>query len=393
MDTLKLDAMKHVQLVTLATWLTVSSIVAQEVKITHEGYGLTVPPDIEVTQVKDQGKTGTCWSFSTTSFIESEALRLNKGKHDLSEMYFVRMVYPQKADNYVRRHGQSTFGAGGLSHDIMKATTLYGMLPEAAYTGRPTNDAQHNHAELHTLLNGMLKNVVENKGGTLNLNWRSAYAGVLDSYLGPVPPSFEYQGKSVTPRQFADEVLGFEPENYLELTSFTHHPFYQSFVLEIPDNWANAQYHNVPLDELIAVLDHALDSGYTVVWDGDVSEKEFSHKNGIAVVPEKSWSEKNAQERARSFMSYEPEKNVTQEMRQHAFDNYATTDDHLMHIVGKVQDQRGITYYLTKNSWGTESKLGGYLFMSEAYVRLKTVALMVHREGIQASIAKKLSLD
>ncbi len=261
----------------IAILTTFGSLQAQEIKLSHEGYGLTVPADIQVTEVKDQGKTGTCWSFSTTSFIESEALRMNKGKHDLSEMYFVRMVYPQKADNYVRRHGKATFGAGGLSHDIMKATALYGMLPESVYSGLGQND-QHNHGELHAMLEGVVKNVVENNGGTLNLKWRQAYNGILDSYLGAVPEEFLHEGKKVSPQNFASDVLGFNPQNYVELTSFTHHPFYEPFILEIPDNWANASYYNLPLDELINVLDHALESGYTVVWDGDVSEKEFSHK-------------------------------------------------------------------------------------------------------------------
>ncbi len=369
----------------ISTW-------GQEITISHEGYGLTVSKDIQVTPVKNQGKTGTCWSFSTTSFIESEALRMNKGQHDLSEMYFVRQVYPTKADNYVRRHGNATFGAGGLSHDIMTAASRYGMMPESAYSGLPKGSLSHNHGELHNLLEGMVKNVVENKSGTLNPSWKQAYNAILDNYLGPVPDTFEYHGKTLSSQQFVSQELGFEPNNYFEFTSFQHHPYYKPFVLEIPDNWSNGMYYNLPLDELQRLLDHALDQGFTVVWDGDVSEKEFSHKNGIAIVPEKTWGNKSATERARSFMTYEPEIVVTPSIRQEAFDSYATTDDHLMHIVGKVTDARGIKYYLTKNSWGSESQMGGYLFMSESYIRLKTVAILVHKKAVPNNMAEAIGL-
>ncbi len=384
--------MKIKSILTILWWCTTATAYTQEINITHESYGLSVPQDISVTSVKDQGSTGTCWSFSTTSFIESEALRKNKGEHDLSEMYFVRQVYPHKADNYVRRHGNATFGDGGLSHDIMAAVAAYGMLPESVYSGLQAGSTRHHHGELHNLLLSLVKGVVDNKEGNINPQWKDACNAILDSYLGEIPKEFQYNGLKLDPLSYSQEVLGFNPYDYAEFTSFTHHPYYKKLILEIPDNWANASYYNLPLDEFQGLLDHALDQGYTVVWDGDVSEKEFSQKHGIAIVPQKSWEEKSTQERAQSFAAYEPEKVVTEKMRQEGFDSYATTDDHLMHIVGKVKDQRGITYYLTKNSWGSSNKFGGYLFMSEAYVQLKTIAFMVHKEAVPQGLAEKIEL-
>ncbi len=364
---------------------------AQEITFHNESSELKTQKIVKATSVKDQGKTGTCWAFSTTSFLESELLRMDKGEHDLSEMYFVRNIYPKKARKYVRMHGKYNFSDGGLSHDVMTAIKEYGIVPDEFYMGRESALVKYDHHELNDVLEGMLDGLLKNN--TLSGNWMKACDAVLDIYMGEKPETFRYENKTYTPQSFAEKALGIDPNNYIELTSFTGYPFYERNVLEIPDNWANAQYYNVPLDDFIDVMENALEKGYSIVWDGDVSEREFLHAKGIALVPETSWNDKTYEERMNTGKAYEPEKKVTQEMRQANFDSYTTTDDHLMHIIGLVQDDNGTKYFLTKNSWGADSnKLGGYLYMSEAYVKLKTVAIMVHRDGIPTKIAKKLDL-
>ncbi len=382
---------KHVSI--LLGILFASASIAQEISLGNQDYEVKVEKMVKATPVKDQENTGTCWSFSTASFLESEALRMNKGEYDLSEMYFVRHAYEAKADRYVRMQGKTNFGPGGLSHDVITVAREYGMVPENVYTGKASAQEPHDHAELQIVLEGMLSPLVEKASKPLSDHWKPALEGVLDAYLGQEPESFVYQNTAYTPQRFAEEAIGFNPDNYVEITSFTHHPYYQPMVLEIPDNWSAGLYYNVPLDELLEIMDYALEQGYSMTWDGDVSEEEFSHKNGMALVPEKAWHEKTAEEKRQTFQKYEPEKEITQEMRQEMFDNYQTTDDHLMHILGVVSDKHGNKYYLTKNSWGTESNgLGGYLYMSEAYVRLKSVSIMLHKDAIPAPIAQKLKL-
>lgn len=379
---------KIAQLVFVSFLLIANNLTAQNLNV--EGYQLTVKEQVKTTSVKSQGNTGSCWSFSTTSFIESEALRLGKGEHDLSEMYFVNKTYIKKAENYVRMHGHANFGEGSLSHDVIKAVKFSGMLPESAYTGKKQGEETHNHSEMFGMLEGILKSVAERR--EVSTTWKSAYNAILETYLGKVPEKFTYKGKEYTSETFGKEALGFNADDYIEITSYQHHPYYEQMVLEIPDNWSNGLYYNLPLSELEEVMDNSLKNGYSLVWDGDVSEKEFSHKNGIAIVPQKSWKEKTESEKKATFTAYEPEKTITPKMRQQSFDNYSTTDDHLMHITGIVKDGRGSKYYLTKNSWGTGNKLGGYLYMSQSYIRLKTVAILVHKDAIPKQIAKKLGL-
>jgi len=355
----------------------------------------TVEVKVPHTPVRDQYWTGTCWDFATTSFLEAESLRLGRGEFDLSEMHTVRHTYPAKARNYVRLSGGATFGQGGQAHDVIDAVARYGAVPEAAYSGLNIGERRHNHGELYAVLRGMLDAVLKRQGQRVTARWPEAVEAVLDAYLGRVPERFDYQGKSYTPRTFADEVLRLPLDRYVELTSYSHHPFHAPCRLEIPDNWSlNGNYYNLPLDELEAAIDHALRNGYTVVWDGDVSEKEFStRETGYAIVPQKSWEDKTQAEREAKPTAAEPELAITQELRQQTFDNQTTTDDHLMHLVGLARDSQGNKFYWVKNSGGTDRKNGGYLYMSRSYLRLKTVAVMLHRDALPGETAARLRLE
>ena len=355
------------------------------------GYIFERQIELPVLPAKNQARTGTCWSFATVSFIESELIRMGKGEHDLSEMFFVRYVYPEKADRYVRFHGNINFWQGSLSHDVMKVAEEYGFVPDVVYRGLEYGTDIHNHGELAAVLVAFIDGVLSRRGGVLTPVWMEAYNSILDVYLGEVPEQFTYNGQTYTPKSFMTE-MDFEPSEYVEITSFSHKPFYEKFVLEVPDNWAHELYYNLPLNEMMDVINYALANGYTIAWDGDVSERAFSHSNGLALVPEKTWEERSEEERRELFRSPQPEKSVTQESRQASFDNFSTTDDHLMHITGTARDQNGTLYYLTKNSYGETNDYDGFLYMSEPYVKKKTIAVMVHKDAIPPAIRTKLGL-
>ena len=354
------------------------SISAQvEVK---NGYGFKMEKTINCTPVKSQDRTGTCWSFATSSFLESEAIRMGHGSQDFSEMYVVRNVYKDKAKNYILRQGKANFSQGSLSHDLMRVIGEHGMVPESAYSGKLSGENTHNHSEMEAVLKGMLDGVLKQK--RLSRKWSKAFDKVVDVYLGEAPQQFTYEGSSHTAASYA-KAMGLDADNYINITSFTHHPFYKSFVLEIPDNYSNGSFYNLPIEDVQAIVNNALDKGYSVAWDGDVSEKGFSSKNGIAVVPADP-------EREDLFSKPGKEMKITQEIRQEQFESYSTTDDHLMHLTGLASDRNGNKYYLIKNSWGEISEFKGYLYMSEAYLQLKTVAILVHKDAIPSAIAKKM---
>ncbi len=358
-----------------------------------EAYKFEVTIELPATSVKNQQRTGTCWAFATTSFIESELLRMDKGEQDLSEMFFVRYAYPAKAEEYVRKHGLGNFSQGGQAHDVMTVIKKYGFIPEEIYSGKDYKGKVHNHTEMVNMMKGALDGLLKSTRSGLTERWPFAINSILDAYLGEVPETFEYNGKTMSSQSYASRMMNFNADDYIEITSYNHHPYYKPFILEVPDNWSNNSYYNVPIDDLIKIMNHAIKSGYTVCWDGDVSDPGFSHKNGMAILPSKEWSEKDKDEREQLFVDYIPEREVSQEDRQENYNTQRTTDDHLMHIIGLAVDEHGTVYYITKNSWSDDSNdFGGKLNMSEAYIRLNTIAVMIHKDALPKDIRAQLGL-
>lgn len=345
---------------------------------------------LAATPVKNQEKTGTCWAFSTASFLESEALRLGKREANLSEMYVVRHIYRQKCENYVRRQGTANLGEGGLAHDLLNAVKQFGIMPESAYPGRKDPGVPFNHSMLEKNLKTLCDQfVAQGKAGKLSEKWQLKVDSILDAEFGSVPPTFTLDSTVFTPVSYRD-YLGIRPDDYVHITSFTHHPFYEKFILEVPDNWANGQFYNLPINEFMRTLNHALELGYTVEWDADVSNMGFSAGNGIAIVPEKDWLDRSVAERQNAFKIWEPEKPVSQEYRQQLFDRQETTDDHLMHIVGMLDETHSGHYYVVKNSWGEISDLKGYVNVSEAYMRLNTISFTIHKNALPTDVRRRL---
>ncbi|MGC8865765.1 MAG: aminopeptidase C [Bacteroidales bacterium] len=377
---------------------------SQQEKV-DSSYHFTLKKEIPHTSVKNQFRSGTCWSFSGLSFLESELLRNGKGEFDLSEMFCVRDAYEKKAQRYVRMQGTINFGGGGAFHDVMHTISGRGIVPENVYPGLNYGEDKHVHGELDAVTKAYMDAIIKNPNHKLTPAWFEGFKGILDAYLGKVPEKFTYNGKEYTPRTFADW-LGIKEEDYIILTSFTHHPFYKPFILEVPDNWAWGEAYNLPLDEMMEVIDYALDNGYSVAWAADVSEKGFAYNKGLAVVPETDvaelsgsekarWEKLTEKERASQMYNLDrvvPEKKVTQEMRQKEFDNYQTTDDHGMHMVGYGFDQFGNKYYYIKNSWGADNKFDGYFYASIPFVRLKTMDIMVNKQALPPAIRKKIGL-
>ena len=372
---------------------------------TPEPYRFTVEKSLPATPVKDQHRSGTCWSYATTSFIESELLRSGQGEYDLSEMYFVRKAYEMKAEKYARMHGKVNFAAGGLAMDVMHIWKHDGLMPETAYDGLAQGDSLPVHGEMDGVLRAYMDDLIKNRNRKLSPVWKKGLNAILDAYLGPVPERFTASGGRLVTAKAFSESLGLDPDAYVAVGSFTHHPFYTDFQIEIPDNWLWNSIYNVPLDEMMQVLDEALDKGYTVCWDADVGEKSYDWKRGLALMPLTEIEALTGLERARwddlseseqqalfyDFSSPRKEREISQENRQQMFDNYQTTDDHLMHITGIARDQDGKKFYLVKNSWGTGNHIyQGYHYVSEAYMRAKTIFFMVHRGALPGETAEKL---
>ena len=369
----------------------------------EEPYQFTEVKVIPNTSVKDQNRSGTCWSFSGISFLESEVLRIKGDTVDLSDMYPVFKCYELKGDKYVRMHGRTELATGGASNDVADVLKVYGMVPEEVYPGLNYGVDAHDHSELDAVLVGFLKGVV--KGNKPTTAWRNAYVGILEAYLGEDPETFTYNGKEYTPQSFAEE-LGLNMDDYVSITSFTHHPFYTQFAVEVPDNWAWGLSYNVPLEEMMEIIDNALLNGYSVEWAADVSEPGFQYSKGFAVIPAGTSSEASDLEwakwetmssnsrRAMIAKATEPieEMEITQELRQEGYDNYETTDDHGMLITGIFTDQNGNTFYKVKNSWDVSNIYDGYFFASAPFVAYKTMNIVVHKNAIPKDIRKELGI-
>ncbi len=374
-----------------------SAVNAQDTLDRKPGFKFTEVKNNKATSVKNQYRSGTCWSFAAVSFLESELIRLGEGETDLSEMFFVNHAYRQKAQRYLRLHGSSNFGPGGQAHDVLNIIRTHGYVTETHYPGLLPGEENHVHGELNNALKGFLDAVKTNSDGKLSKAWPQAFGSILDSYMGPLPSaSSEKTGKK-----------GLNPDDYIEITSYTHHPFFTRINLEIPDNWSQDLYLNVSLDDLIATMTYALENGFTICWDGDVSDKGFSHAKGVAILPEyrpesmegterARWEKMSERERTAELYKFEgpaAERQITQEIRQDEFDNLKATDDHLMHITGIATDQEGKRYFITKNSWGDKGNpYQGYLYMSEPYIMLNTVAITLHKDGIPASLRRKAGI-
>ena len=372
-----------------------------------ESYEFTDEIVLPVTSVKDQFSTSTCWSFSGLSFLESEMLRIGKPEVNLSEMFVVWHSYSDKARKDVRVHGNLNFAPGGAFHDVTNAISKYGMVPESVYSGIKYGEAKHIHGEMDRVLKEEVNAIIENPNKRLTTIWHENIESTLDNYLGEIPNSFQYEGKTYTPQSFASEYMGLNMNDYVEITSYSHHAFYSKFILEIPDNWSWDELYNVPLSDLEEIIDYALQNGYTIAWAADVSEKGFATSSkGIAVMPTAPaedmtdaeiarWEALPEDEKERELYTLEkpaPEIEVTQEMRQVAFDNYQTTDDHGMHIIGTARNSDGKIFYKVKNSWGNYNRYNGYFYASKPYVAYKTMSIMVHKDAIPQKIREKLEL-
>lgn len=382
-----------------ATADTVSTLPADSI-----GFGFVDVRIIPHTSVKDQNKSGTCWCFSTNSFLEDEILRQGGDTIDLSEMFVVWHTFRDKADRFVRLYGETNFAAGGSGMDVPYVWKRYGMVPEEAYTGLNYGEKKHNHGELDATLSAYLRAIVNKPNKKLSTAWATGFEGILNAYLGELPETFTYKGKSYTPQSFAAS-LPLNMDDYVSITSFTHHPFYESFAVEVPDNWIWEKSVNLPMEEMKAVVDYAIEHGFPVAWAADVSEGGFKWKEGYAVMPAEKdtqdmdgtelsrWvtlSDKERQDARFDFKEPVPEMVITQEVRQEMFDNQETTDDHGMEIVGTAHDKKGNRYYKVKNSWDTNQVYGGYFYVSEPYFYAKTLDILVHKDAIPKAIAKKI---
>lgn len=362
----------------LCLFLIVSTLSAQE-------YQFTPVKDILASSIKNQGHTGTCWSFATTSFVESEIKRLSGMDIDVSEMYFVRNTYNLKAWNYVMRQGAAQFSEGGLAHDVTNAVREFGIAPKTVFSGLLNGQESYNHEEMFTLLKTTLDDYIKSDAKKGAAVWQSAINNILDNYMGKNPTTFNYDGKLYSPKSFAS-FTEFNPDNYVSITSFTQNPFYSKFILNIPDNFSNGSFFNVPINDMMGIINTALANGFTVDIDVDVSEPTFSAKNGIAVLP------LNADDNTKSLTEIVEEQNVTQLSRQKNFENYQTTDDHLMHVTGILTDQKGNTYYKVKNSWGTNLANNGYVYMSQTFAKMKLISIMVHKDALSKDLKNLLKL-
>lgn len=390
--------MKNIVLIATLGLLSLSTV-AQEPK-KEEGFVFSTVKENPITSIKNQNRSSTCWSFSSLAFLESELLRQGKGEYDLSEMFVVHHTMADRAERYVRLHGDNSFSPGGSFYDVVYCMNNYGLVPQEAMNGIMYGDTLPVHNELDAVAEAYVNAIAKGKLTKLTPVWMNGLNAIYDTYLGKCPEKFSYKGKEYTPLTFAKS-LGLNADDYVSLTSYTHHPFYKKFAIEIQDNWRNAESWNLPIDEFMTVIENAVNNGYTVAWGSDVSEDGFT-RDGIAVVPQMNrtdltgsdmarWTGLTMADKRKELTSKPmPEMDITQEMRQKAFNNWETTDDHGMLIYGTAKDQNGKEYYMVKNSWGTNNKYKGTWYASKAFVKYKTMNILVHKDALPKEIAKKL---
>ena len=368
----------------------------------NDKYEFTTIKENPVTSVKNQYKSGTCWCYSALSFIESEILREKGDSVDLSEMFVVGKSYRDRAVKYVRLDGHLNFGAGSSFGDVLHVIEDYGIVPQEAMPGMNYGTEMPEQAELDAALKGYVSAIATNPNRKLTTAWLNGFDGIVEAYLGEYPETFKVGHKKFTPQEYRDH-LGIDVKDYVNLSSFSHHPFYSQFIIEVPDNWRWDTAYNLPIDELMAVMFNAIENGYTFAWGSDVSEKGFT-RSGVAVMPveekkkaagsdQERWVGKSTEEKTEETKPELPEEIfATQEMRQEGYDRKTTTDDHGMHVYGLAQDQNGNKYFMVKNSWGDAGKYNGIWYASDAFVRYKTLNIVVHKDALPKDIKKKLGI-
>ena len=393
-------------IIAAAAVMATSSAYAQINLLGSPKYEFTTVKELPVTSIKNQYRSGTCWCFSALSFIESEILREKGDTVDLSEMFVVGKSYRDRAVKYVRLDGHLNFAAGSSFGDVLHVIEDYGIVPQSAMPGMNYGTEMPEQNELDAALKGYVEAIAKNPNKKLTTAWLNGFDGIVEAYLGEYPATFEADGKTFTPQEYRD-YLGINPSDYVNLSSFTHHPFYSQFIIEVPDNWRWDTAYNLPIDELMEVMYNAIDKGYSIAWGSDVSEKGFT-RNGLATMPvekkkkvagsdQEKWvgkaAEENKDEKKEEEKNVLPEEIIaTQEMRQEGYDRKLTTDDHGMHIYGIAQDQNGTKYFMVKNSWGETGKYKGTWYASDAFVRYKTMNIVVHKNALPKSVAKKLGI-
>jgi len=339
------------------------------------------------TNIKDQEQTNTCWSFSTTSLVESEAYKNKLGVLDLSEMYVVRKIYLEKASNYLLRQGKAQFSEGGLGHDVIQAISTHGAITQSAYNGLSNGEKSYSHTQMFLDLKRYVDSTLKSRKPSIVQDWKPGFERILDRYMGTLPKQFSYNNIKYSPNEFASKLLKFNESDYVNLTSFQHHPYYKPFIIEVPDNFSNGAYYNLPLEEMIRVTETALQNGHTVLWDADVSNNGFDGKNGMAM--HLAPSDEVVENMDPDFK----EATWNADIRQQLFENFTTQDDHLMHIVGIEKTKQGKTFFIVKNSWGNEGKYFGYVHVSEAYFAINTISLVVPKSAINLPLLQKIKLD
>lgn len=398
--------MKKIILVALALLVPATAVMAKKKKeeVKKDTVEFTVIKQNPITSVKDQHRSGTCWAYSSLGFLEAELLRMGKGEHDLCESFLVYNTYMDRADKAIRTHGDASFSQGGSFYDAIYCIKHYGIVPQDAmpFPGSLYGDSLFNFNQLDAVASAYVSAIAKGNLKKISPTWKSDLSNIYKNYFGELPKTVVAGGKTYTPQQYATDYLGLNPDDYVSLTSYTHHPFYTKFILEIQDNWRWAESYNLPLDEFMEVCDAAVRNGYTFAWGADVSESYFS-RDGVARVPATlkdndltgsdaaRWTGSNAQNGA-AIKTSNDEKTITQELRQLGYDNWETTDDHGMVIYGLAKNKKGDEYFMVKNSWGDYGKYHGMFYASKAYVAYKTMNILIHKSAIPAHIAKKLGL-